>query len=228
MKILLVEDDLKLSKLIAAYLSQYQFSVEWEKQGDHAVYRILHEHYDLVILDINLPEMNGLQVCKMVRNDYAGFILMLTAREADEDQITGLEYGADDFVKKPIQPPVLLARIQALLRRKEPHRMKSNEISYGKLKIDLQQRLVLLDGHKIDLKPKEYDLLVLLATHAGTSLTRDNIMHALRGIDYDGIDRTIDLRISYLRQKLGDNPDHPFRIQTIRNKGYVFQPDAWD
>lgn len=226
-RILLVEDNEKLSHLIREYLASHGYAVKWESRGDKAVYRILNENYQIVILDINLPELDGLQVCKLVRKNFQGFILMLTAREADEDHILGLEYGADDFVNKPIHPKVLLARINALTRRK-PQQTKSNQLVFGKLAIDLEKREVTLNKKSIELKPTEFDLLSLLATNAGTSLTRDNIMHALRGVDYDGIDRTIDLRISYLRKKLDDNIETPFRIKTIRGKGYVLQPDAWE
>lgn len=225
--ILLVEDNEKLSRLISDYLTNHGFSVKWEARGDRAVYRILNENCDIVILDINLPGINGLQVCKLVRKNFQGFILMLTAREADEDHVTGLEYGADDFVNKPIHPKVLLARINALFRRK-PLLAKSTQLTFGKLAIDLEKREVKFKNKIIELKPKEFDLLVLLAINAGTSLTRDNIMQALRGIDYDGVDRTIDLRISYLRKKLGDNITEPFRIKTLHGKGYVFQPGAWE
>jgi DNA-binding response OmpR family regulator len=226
-RILLVEDNEKLSELICEYLSSHGFIVKWESRGDKAVYRIQNENYHIVILDINLPVLNGLHVCKLVRKNFHGVIMMLTAREADEDHILGLEYGADDFINKPIHPKVLLARINALARRK-PQQISTQQLIFGKLCIDVEKREVTLNHKIIELKPTEFDLLTLLATNAGTSLTRDNIMLALRGVDYDGIDRTIDLRISYLRKKLGDNIETPFRIKTIRGKGYVFQPDAWD
>lgn len=228
-RILLVEDDKKLSHLISEYLSKQGFFINCELRGDKAVYRILHENYSLIILDINLRSaIDGLQICKLVRKDFHGFILMLTASEADDDHITGLNYGADDYINKPIHPKVLLARINTLFRRSKPQDPTLNQLTFGTLSIDLAKREVTLKNNIIELKPSEFDLLTLLAINAGTSLTRDNIMNALRGIDYDGIDRIIDLRISYLRTKLNDNPDEPFRIKTLRGKGYVFQPDAWD
>jgi DNA-binding response OmpR family regulator len=226
-RILLVEDNKKLSALIAEYLTQHGFSVACEPRGDKAVYRILNENYFLVIIDINLPGLNGLQICRLVRKNFSGMIIMLTASESDDDHITGLAFGADDFIKKPIQPHVLLARIQAFSKRATAHRTSETILVFDTLLIDLEKRIVKLKNKIIDLKPTEFDLLALLATHAGTSLTRDNIMQALRGIDYDGVDRTIDLRISYLRSKLEDNVNTPFRIKTIRGKGYAFQPDAW-
>ena len=227
-RILLVEDNLKLSALIAEYLTAHGYTVKCEYRGDKAVYRILHEEYFLVILDINLPELDGLQICKLVRKNFSGFIMMLTAQVSDDDQIQGLDFGADDYVTKPINPPVLLARIEALTRRAKPNLPSLRKLSFGKLQIDLDKREVILNNNSIELKPSEFDLLALLAINAGTSLTRNNIMYALRGIDYDGVDRVIDLRISYLRTKLGDNLKSPYRIKTIRSKGYAFQPDAWE
>lgn len=227
-RILLVEDNKKLSQLITEYLSNHGYTVKTESRGDKAVFRILHENYFLVILDINLPALNGLQICRLVRKNFQGFILMLTARAADEDQITGFEYGADDYVNKPIHPKVLLARIEALSRRTKPNLSQLTQLQFGKLHIDLEKRTVVLDKKTIDLTPSEFDLLSLLAINAGTCLSRDNIMYALRGIDYDGIDRTIDLRISYLRTKLNDDSKKPYRLQTLRGKGYVLQPTAWD
>jgi DNA-binding response OmpR family regulator len=226
-KILLVEDDRKLAGLITEYLGNHGFIVQTEARGDKAVYRILHERYSLIILDINLPELDGLQVCKLIRKDFSGFILLLTAREADEDHITGLEFGADDYINKPIHPKVLLARIHALGRRSKPQMAIIKQLVFGELLIDLEKREVKLKSKIVDLKPREFDLLSFLALNAGKSLSRDNIMRALRGVDYDGIDRTIDLRISYLRKKLNDNIIAPYRIKTVRNQGYVFISDAW-
>lgn len=224
-KILLVEDDRKLSDLMKEYLTQHGYLVNQEYSGDKAVYRILHEDYSLVILDVNLPELNGLQICKLVRKSFQGSILILTAREGDEDHITGLEWGADDYINKPIQPNVLLARIKAISRRQSS--LLPNQLIFGNLEINLEKRDVIFKNKLVELKPSEFDLLALLAINAGHSLTRNNIMNALRGIDHDGIDRSIDLRISYLRSKLGDNMENPFKIKTVRGKGYVFQPDVW-
>ncbi len=227
--ILLVEDNLKLSALIAEYLTLHGYQVKCEYRGDKAVYRILHEEYFLVILDINLPELDGLQICKFVRNQFNGFILMLTARGSDADHIQGLQFGSDDYVIKPINPPVLVARIEALIRRGKPNLAnKLRQLNFGKLHINLDKKEVILGNDLIEMKPSEFDLLALLAINAGVCLSRNNIMYALRGIDYDGIDRLIDLRISYLRTKLHDNPKSPYKIKTFRNKGYVLLPDAWD
>ncbi|MCF6299015.1 MAG: winged helix-turn-helix domain-containing protein [Thiomicrorhabdus sp.] len=233
-RILLVEDDIRLSTLIQEYLQQQAIAVSIEHRGDKACERILFETPDLIVLDLMLPGMDGLEICKAVRPEYAGPILMLTARDEDIDQVVGLEVGADDYVIKPVKPRVLLARIRALLRRfpqQSPHTIfqKNNrdDIHYDNFRISLSAREVWLNNTVLDLTTKEFELLWLLACHAGKVLTRDAILDKLRGIGYDGLDRSVDIRISRLRKKLEDNTNRPFRIKTIRGKGYLFVKDAW-
>lgn len=233
LKILLVEDDVRLSALIQEYLQNQSIEVDVEHHGGLACERILSEHPDLVILDLMLPGLDGLEICKAVRPQFNGPILMLTARDEDIDQVVGLEIGADDYVTKPVQPRVLLARIRALLRRypkptsvsKEP---KQTECIYGYFKISLLAREAWLYGETINLTTNEFDLLWLLSSNPGEILSRDTILENLRGIDYDGMDRSVDIRISRLRKKLHDDANRPFRIKTIRSKGYLFVQDAWD
>lgn len=233
LKIFLVEDDVRLSKLIQEYLQNQSIEVDVEHHGSFACERILAEQPDLVILDLMLPGLDGLEICKTVRPQFNGPILMLTARDEDIDQVVGLEIGADDYVTKPVQPRVLLARIRALLRRypkgtpltEEP---KSTAHSYGDFKISLHAREAWLQGETINLTTNEFDLLWLLSSNPGEILSRDTILENLRGIDYDGFDRSVDIRISRLRKKLHDNAHRPFRIKTIRSKGYLFVQDAWD
>ncbi|HHS83616.1 MAG TPA: response regulator [Gammaproteobacteria bacterium] len=232
--ILLVEDDVRLSTLIQEYLQQQAITVSIEHRGDSASQRIMAESPDLVVLDLMLPGLDGLEICKMVRPEYHGPILMLTARDEDIDQVVGLEMGADDYVTKPVQPRVLLARIRALLRRfpKQAHQTgrqgnEPDDIRYGSFRISAAAREVWLDDTVLDLTTNEFELLWLLAVHAGEVLTRETILDRLRGIDYDGLDRSVDIRISRLRKKLGDNTGRPFRIKTIRGKGYLFVKEAW-
>lgn len=225
--ILLVEDDKKLGELIENFLEKQGFKVNIERRGDKAVYRILNESPEIIILDIMLPGLDGLQICKTVRANFPGFILILTARENSDDHIMGLEYGADDYLNKPIEPKVLLARVQKLLKSNERN-ASTQKLKFGLLNIDLQTHSVKLGELTIELKPKEFDLLALLATNAGHILNRNNITRSLRGIDYDGFDRSIDLRISYLRKKLNDNIEKPYRIITVHGKGYLFVPEAWE
>jgi DNA-binding response OmpR family regulator len=227
-RILLIEDDVPLASLISEYLRGHDFQVEVELRGDRGAQRIVRERPDLVILDVLLPGLNGMDVCRQVREQFAGLILMLTARDDDIDQIIGLELGADDYVKKPVEPRLLLARIRALLRRADqPASSDSKRLTFGAFSIDEAARRVTLNGASVDLTTLEFDLLWTLASAAGTVLTREVIFANLRGIEYDGLDRSIDLCISRLRAKLNDSTNPPTKIKTVRSKGYLFVRDAW-
>ena len=230
--ILLIEDDARLSALIQEYLVSENMRVSIESRGDLACKRIIDEHPDLVILDLMLPGLDGLSICKAVRPHYHGPILMLTALAEDIDQVVGLELGADDYVTKPVLPRVLLARIRNLLRRVNAngnsHAQLINKLEFGKLCINKNNFRVHLNQAIIDLSSSEFALLWYLASHAGEIVSREKILDALRGIDYDGQDRSVDVGISRLRKKLGDNAAQPFRLKTIRAKGYLFITDAWD
>ncbi len=230
-RLLLVEDDLRLASLISDYLQQEHFQVSVQHRGDTAVDKFDAASVDVVILDLMLPGINGLEVCSRLRQQFDGPILILTARNSDIDHVMGLELGADDFVNKPIEPPVLLARIRALLRRNQRGGRAGDacteELVFDALRINLQSHKTTLGQRHIALTTQEFELLALLARHAGTVLTRDDIYSNIRGIRYDGLDRTVDVRISHLRRKLGDNPEQPCRIKTVWGKGYLFVPDAW-
>lgn len=223
--ILLVEDDSALSELIASYLQRNDFHVRVIARGDHVLDEFRRQKPDLVILDLMLPGEDGLSICRRVRGQYAGPILMLTARSDELDQIQGLDLGADDYVCKPVRPRVLLARINALLRRSEaPERRQ--ELTFGPLHIDSRQREARLSGQLIELTGAEFDLLWLLASNAGRVLSREEIFTSLRGVGYDGQDRSIDVRISKIRPKIGDDPITPRLIKTLRSKGYLFVGEA--
>ena len=230
-RILLVEDDERLAELTAEYLSKNDLQVTVEPRGDTAEARILSEQPDLVILDVMLPGKDGFEVCRAVRQQYRGVILMLTARDEDFDQILGLEMGADDYIAKPVQPRVLLARIKALLRRLptlDEHAGENETMVFGQFRISQATRTAMLGDAVIDLTTAEFDLLWLLASHAGNVLSRDDLLQELRGIGFDGLDRSIDARISRLRKKLNDDPDNPTRIKTVRGKGYLFSKHDWN
>ncbi|MBV1908092.1 MAG: response regulator [Kangiellaceae bacterium] len=227
-KILLVEDDEKLAQLVKQYLENANFVVKVEGNGANAIPLVSQFHPDLIILDIMLPGKDGLSICKEIRPTFLGPILMLTARNEDFDQVLGLEFGADDYVIKPAEPRVLLARIKALLRRtsflsKQP----SEHITFGSLSIDTSSRQVILSGEKIPLSTHEFDLLHIIASNPGNILSRDYLFTKLYNREYDGLDRTMDVRVSQLRKKLNDNPEDAFRIKTIWGKGYLFVADAW-
>lgn len=222
--IFLVEDDEPLAALIQEYLEKHGFRVAVELRGHTAVERILTERPDLVILDIMLPGKDGFEICSEVRPKYSGPLIMFTARDEDIDQLLGLELGADDYICKPVQPRLLLARIKTVLRRVNGHHSlpSSNEYHFDGFKINASSREAHLKGDLLDLTTAEFDLLWLLASNAGEIMNRDDILSQLRSIDYDGMDRSIDLRISRLRKKLGDNPASPQRIKTVRGSGYLF------
>jgi DNA-binding response OmpR family regulator len=234
--ILLVEDDPRLAELTSRYLAQNGLAVTVESNGAAAVARFHEARPRLVVLDLMLPGKDGLTICRELRQTFKGPILMLTAKDADIDQVIGLEAGADDYVAKPAEPMVLLARIRALLRRADreaqpaaagqAHAPATTDIVFGGLRISEAHR-VWLDGEEITLTTQEFELLYELARSAGTILSRDDLFKRIRGIDYDGLDRSIDSRISKLRRKLGDDADAPKRIRTIWGKGYLLAPDAW-
>jgi len=228
--ILLVEDDRRLADLTAEYFEQNGLTVAVESRGDKALAQFARVKPRVVLLDLMLPGVDGLTICRELRETFDGPILIFTAKDSDIDQVIGLGAGADDYVTKPVDPMVLLARTRALLRRVEgldKPAAQSGDIVLGVLRISPSAQDVTLEGHPVLLTTHEFELLLLLAKHTGTVLSRDDIFHHLRGIDYDGTDRSIDGRISKLRKKLGDSAIEPARIKTVWGKGYLLVPDAW-
>jgi two-component system response regulator RstA len=230
--ILLIEDDARLADLTATYLEQNGLRVAVEGRGDRAIERFVRERPRLVLLDLLLPGKDGLSICRELRKHHDVPILMLTARDTDLDHVIGLEAGADDYVMKPVDPMVLLARVRALLRRAERGNAASGErkadMLLGALRISETSREVWLSGKPVPLTTQEFELLSLLAHRAGELVSRDEVFRTMRGIDYDGLDRSIDGRVSKLRRKLGDDAAAPTRIKTVWGKGYLLVPDAWE
>ncbi|MBQ0754884.1 MAG: winged helix-turn-helix domain-containing protein [Gammaproteobacteria bacterium] len=223
---MIVEDDERLALLTRDYLVANGLDVSIISNGNEAIRRISSEQPDLVVLDLMLPGADGITVCREVRKTFRNPILMLTARTDEMDQVLGLEMGADDYVPKPVKPRLLLARIRALLRRVEGEMEATPQrLEFGPLVIDNGAREVLLEGESVEMTSAEYDLLWLLSSNAGRVLSRELIFEKLRGIQYDGQDRSIDVRISRIRPKIGDDPDNPKRIKTVRSKGYLFVSD---
>ncbi len=227
-QLMLVEDDFELASLIKDFLAKYEFEVSIVGDGIEAVDRIIAEQPDIVILDIMLPGQTGMEVCRKVRAHYNGIILMQTALDDDIDQMMGLELGADDYVIKQVQPRLLLSRIRALLRRVDGAGTKSgnastqtgNDIRLGRLMINMTTRRVTLAGVNIELTTAEFELLCLLARTPAQVVSRESIMQNIRGYEYDGLDRSIDRRISRLRKKLQGDPTQPELIKTVRGQGY--------
>jgi two-component system OmpR family response regulator len=226
--ILLVEDDVRLSELVSHYLESNGFRVTSTARGDQVVDQVQRETPDLVILDLGLPGEDGFSICKRLRPRYANPILILTARDDDIDHVLGLELGADDYVIKPVEPRVLLARINALLRRSRAQpRLAHANLRFGQLLINTVSRAVSLNSQPVALSSAEFDLLAYLAEHAGEIQSRATLFQHLYGREYDGADRMLDVRISHLRKKLGEDADSSERIKTIWGQGYLFVPDAW-
>lgn len=226
--ILLVEDDLRLANLIAKFLGQNGFQVSMLHQGDAVVDFIKNTPPDLIILDVMLPNLDGFAVCRKIRSNYAHPIIFLTAKDSDFDHVLGLEIGADDYIIKPVEPYVLLARINMLLRRKKNSVKTSvDHLEFGQLNIHKPSRQVSLSSEPVELTSHEFELLWLLATNAGEPQSREYIHEQIIVREYDGLDRSVDVRISRLRKKLGDCTKNPYRIITVWGKGYLFSSSAW-
>ncbi|WP_114195179.1 two-component system response regulator RstA [Edaphovirga cremea] len=236
-KIVFVEDDPEVGKLIAAYLGKHDIEVLVEPRGDTAQRFIEQEKPDLVLLDIMLPGKDGMTLCRDLRPGFSGPIVLLTSLDSDMNHILSLEMGANDYILKTTPPAVLLARLRLHLRQhnQQPgwdENMSSllprNALHFGLLCIDPVNRQVTLGDEDIVLSTSDFDLIWELATHAGLIMDREALLLNLRGVSYDGLDRSIDVAISRLRRKLYDNALEPFRIKTVRNKGYLFAPNAWE
>lgn len=226
--ILLVEDDRELAELTRDFLENEGFVVWHEAEGKAARDRILASPPDLVILDIMLPGMNGYTVCRDVRPEYDGPILFLTARDEELDEILGLEMGGDDYVTKPVRPQLLVARVRALLRRavSTQRSTASKRVRVGDLLVDANCREVRMGERVVDLTTYEFDLLYYLANRAGEVVSRQDIYQALFNYDYDGLDRSVDVYISRLRQKLGGDNATSVSIKTVRSVGYLLSGPA--
>lgn len=219
--VMVIEDDARLADLVSEYLEQHEFNVNVQPTGESALENFTPT-IDLVILDLMMPGIDGLSVCRSLRERYDGAILMLTAKGSDIDQVVGLEIGADDYVVKPIEPRVLLARARALLRRKNRAPAKESALQFDNISVSKATQQVLLDGSPVPLTTQEFDLLWLLVSRAGEVMSRAEIYQSLRGLEYDGLDRTVDVCVSHLRKKLRDDGEQPAIIKTVWGKGYLF------
>jgi DNA-binding response OmpR family regulator len=227
-KILIIDDDVRLAEMIGAYLARAGFAVEARETAAAGLAAVTERRpedapYDAVILDIMLPDMDGLEVCRRLRARSDVSILMLSARGEDADRIVGLELGADDYLPKPFNPRELQARVNAILRRRQaPSGDAGQRLRFGRLEIDDGSRVVRIDGQEAALTSHQFDLLLALARHAGRVLSRERLMDLIKGEEFEAFDRSIDVHISRIRAAIEDDPAHPRRIITVRGSGYLF------
>jgi two-component system phosphate regulon response regulator OmpR len=222
-RVLLVEDDPRLAEMLSEYLGQAGFSISLATFGAAALRQLADSPYDAVVLDLMLPDMDGLDVCRHIRTRSDTPVLMLTARGDAIDRIIGLELGADDYLPKPFEPRELLARLRAILRRRTPGKTAAERpLHFGRLDIDTAARAVLLDGVRCDLTGYQFDLLLVLAENAGRVLSREMLMDKVKGEHLEAFDRSIDVHMSRIRAAIEDDPKRPRRVITVRGAGYVF------
>lgn len=231
-KILVVEDEPTLVETLEYNLSHRDYDVFTAMDGRKALEVARREHPDLIILDLMLPGIDGIEVCRVLRQEMNVPILMLTARDEEIDKVVGLEVGADDYMTKPFSMRELMARVKALLRRErlireelsaEDRVTQEETLRFGDLTVDRSRREVKRAGETLHLKPREYELLVFLARHRGMVLSRDLILERVWGWDYDGGSRTVDVHVHWLREKIESDPKNPCRIVTVRGVGYRFE-----
>jgi two-component system phosphate regulon response regulator OmpR len=221
-RILLVEDDPRLADMLHEYLGQAGFGVTVASLGATALEKLSDAAYDAVVLDLMLPDMDGLNVCRELRAKYDTPVLMLTARGDAVDRIVGLELGADDYLPKPFEPRELVARLRAIMRRRVRGAADEKSLRFGRLELDTAARAVRLDGKPCELTGYQFDLLVALAKNAGRVLSREILMDLVKGEEFESFDRSIDVHVSRIRAVIEDNPKKPRRIITVRAAGYVF------
>jgi len=219
-KILVVDDEAKIVKLVRSYLEQSGFTVVEAGDGQTALIQARREKPDLVVLDLGLPGIDGLEVARTLRRERETPIIMLTARIEDTDKIVGLELGADDYVTKPFNPRELVARVRAVLRRTSGAAPTAEILRAGALALDVGGHQVTLDGRALELTPTEFELLAVFLQNPGRAFTRLELLDRVQGDAYEGYERTIDAHIKNLRAKLGDDPRHPRYIQTVFGVGY--------
>jgi two-component system OmpR family response regulator len=215
-RVLVIDDDLRLHELLASYLRQHAFDVSRALDGTSGLALLEAEPFDAVLLDVMMPGMDGLEVCKRIRKKFEIPVIMLTAKGDETDRIVGLELGADDYIPKPFNPRELLARLRAVLRRARPE-ADSERLQAGPIGIEISARTVTFEGNAVDLTGIEFDILVALARRAGRVIPRERLLEAAGRGDVSVSERTIDVHISHLRQKLGDSK----LIKTVRGVGYV-------
>jgi two-component system OmpR family response regulator len=222
-KILVVEDDLSLRSALSYNLTKEGYQVTVAKDGVEAVDQFHLKKPDLVLLDVMLPFMDGLEVCRIIRKESRIPIIMLTARAEEMDKVTGLDLGADDYVTKPFSMREVLARVRALLRRESTRSITDQAISFDDVVIDTARHTVLRSGQSLGLTPKEFDLLSFLAQNRGLVFTREQLLEKVWGYDFEGNTRTVDVHVRWLREKIEADPTAPRHLITVRGTGYKLE-----
>lgn len=225
-KILVADDEKKLVTILKGYLEQAGFAVATAYDGKQALAVFRHEKPSLVLLDLNMPEMDGMDVCRAIRKESNVPIIMVTARVEEMDKLIGLEIGADDYITKPFSPREVVARVRAVLRRTEGETTKSEMMSVGELTIDLGKHSATLKGKSIELTPTEFDLLVIMMQNPGRAFTRLQLLDQVQGEAFEGYERTIDAHVKNLRQKIEHDPKNPHYLLTVFGVGYKFAEDV--
>ncbi len=220
-RVLLIDDDKKLGELLKQYFGQFELHIVHALSPSEGLQILRREKFDAIILDVMLPEMDGFEVCKRIRSFSDIPILMLTARGETSDKVLGLELGVDDYLPKPFESRELVARIKSLIRRYRKVAV-ATKLKSGALLLDTQLRTAFLEEKNLNLSTHEYELLKFLMAHAGQSLSRDRIMDELRGVDWEAYNRSIDVAVSRLRQKLKDPAKNPVYLRTVWGEGYCF------
>ncbi len=226
--VLVIDDDRKLGRLLIDYLAKFGFKATAAAHPDEAVRILRREVPDIIILDVMLPGRDGFEMCKEIRRDYSVPIIMLTARGEVADRVLGLELGADDYLPKPFEPRELVARIQSVLRRGGGGGPPPDKLRHGKLELDFRRREALVAGKAVDLTAMEFEVLALFARSPGKVMDRDHILDRTKGLEWEPYNRSIDVLISRLRQKLGDDPKRPSFLKTVRGAGYMYIGDEED
>jgi len=222
-KLLVVEDEVTLRDTLAYNLAKEGYEVSTSGDGAEALELAREDKFDLIVLDIMLPSLDGLSFCRILRKEQATPIIMLTARGGEVDRIIGLESGADDYIVKPFSLGEFLARVRAVLRRTPSVALRSDRLESGDLSLDLAARRVSQAGREVKLSHKEFDLLAVLVRNKGAVLSRDLLLEQVWGLDHIGDDRTVDVHVRWLREKIEANPSEPQRIVTVRGVGYRFE-----
>jgi len=226
-RILLVEDDIILANWIVEYLEDQNYSVQHVERGDEVMSTFNQSPPDIVLLDVMLPGISGIEVCRQLREHSQVPIIMLTARADEYDEVIGLEAGANDYVIKPVRPRALLARIKNFVHSAPEPTQPSSQLDFGQLRIDQQAKRVIYQDKEIDLSTNLFAFLWFLASNAGQVIDRESVFQALKGREYDGLDRRFDVMLSTLRKLFNDDPQNPKKFKTIWGKGYLFVADAW-